>query len=185
MRNRYLLGAGVALAMAFGGAQAHAQWGPYPGAFYIGPEGGWTSLSNQNDTVPALGGFPLGNRQGQSYNSGFNAGARGGYQWGPWRFEEEYSYRNNGLSKFGPFTAGSGNNQFTGSRHTNSIMTNVIYDFTLGWPVTPHVGFGVGAVDIVDGVSANNFTLGPIVGSTPAGPFAVPAQTYGGTLLQG
>ena len=50
MKNRYLLGAGVALAMALGCAQANAQWllgGHYPAAFYIGPEGGWTSLANQ------------------------------------------------------------------------------------------------------------------------------------------
>ena len=44
MRNRCLLGAAVALAMAFGGAHSYAQmFGPYPtGAFYLGPEGGWT-----------------------------------------------------------------------------------------------------------------------------------------------
>ena len=49
MRNRYLLGAGIALAIAFGGAEAHAQlFGPYPpGAFYLGPEGGWTKLFSQ------------------------------------------------------------------------------------------------------------------------------------------
>jgi outer membrane protein OmpA-like peptidoglycan-associated protein len=29
-------------------------------------------------------------------------------------------------------------------------MTNVLYDFNLGWPVTPHIGAGVGAVDIID-----------------------------------
>src|ERR1700687_2421231 len=56
MTNRYLLGAGVALAVAFGGAQAHAQLTLMPppgtpGAFYIGPEGGWTSLSSQTDTT--------------------------------------------------------------------------------------------------------------------------------------
>ena len=50
MRNRYLLGAGVALAIAYGGVGAHAQFfGPYPpGAFYLGPEGGWTHLTSQN-----------------------------------------------------------------------------------------------------------------------------------------
>ena len=45
MTNRCLLGAGVALAVAFGGAQAHAQLFPWnqpgaTGAWYIGPEGG-------------------------------------------------------------------------------------------------------------------------------------------------
>jgi len=31
-------------------------------------------------------------------------------------------------------------------------MTNLIYDFDLGWPVTPHVGAGVGAVNISEDV---------------------------------
>ena len=57
MRNRCLLGAGVALAVAFGCAQAHAQFfGPYPpGAFYLGPEGGWTHLTSQNPSVTVRG----------------------------------------------------------------------------------------------------------------------------------
>jgi hypothetical protein len=57
MRNRYLLSAGVALAVAFGGVQAQAQFfGPYPpGAFYLGPEGGWTQLTSQNPHVLVQG----------------------------------------------------------------------------------------------------------------------------------
>jgi len=39
-----------------------------------------------------------------------------------------------------------------GDRHSNSIMTNVLYDFTPGYPITPHVGFGVGAADVFDGL---------------------------------
>src|SRR5205809_827590 len=114
MTNRCLLGAGVALAVAFGGVQAHAQLqmfpGPgTPGAFYIGPEGGWTALTDQTDTVNARtqtgpGGAALAVPRGTlngSFNSGFNVGGRLGYQWGPWRFEEEYSYRNSGLSSLG------------------------------------------------------------------------------------
>ena len=60
MTNRYLLGAGVALAVALGGAQAHAQLFPWnqqgvAGAWYIGPEGGWTSLnSNNSGTVSGV-----------------------------------------------------------------------------------------------------------------------------------
>ena len=46
MKSRYLLGAGAALAVAFGCAEANAQlaWlgGPYPVTFYVGPEGGWS-----------------------------------------------------------------------------------------------------------------------------------------------
>src|SRR6266481_3056269 len=181
MRKRYLLGAGVALAVAFGCAEAHAQWGPYPGVWYIGPEGGWTSLGNENYNITNFGNNLGVNRLRTSYDSGYNVGARGGYQWGPWRFEEEYSYRHNGLSNF----LGSGNGLFTGNRHTHSIMTNVIYDFTIGWPITPHIGGGVGAIDVVDSLSVAPFTLGRIVGATPAGPFNIPPQTYGGTLFSG
>jgi opacity protein-like surface antigen len=153
MRNRYLLGAGVALAVALGGVQAHAQmfgnmFGPFPpGAFYLGPEGGWTLLTNQTDKfsnkLPGISG-PT-----ENFSSGFNAGARGGYLWGPWRFEEEYSYRNNDESSF----AKHGGSIFNGNRHSNAIMTNVLYDFTFGWPITPHIGAGIGAVNIDDGVS--------------------------------
>jgi OOP family OmpA-OmpF porin len=150
MRNGCLLGAGVALAVAFGGVQAHAQmFGPFPpGSFYLGPEGGWTMLGTQSDNLTVRGVNTRFSPQ-VNFSGGFNVGMRGGYEWGPWRFEEEYSYRNNNVSSF----AGHGTAVFDGSRHSNAIMTNVIYDFTFGWPITPHIGAGVGAVNIVDGVS--------------------------------
>jgi outer membrane protein OmpA-like peptidoglycan-associated protein len=121
-------------------------FGPFPGAFYLGPEGGWTQLTGQSDK------FRLNHRNfspNVNYDTGFNVGVRGGYEWGPWRFEEEYSYRHSGVSSF----AGFGNSTFSGNRNTNSIMTNVIYDFTFGWPITPHLGAGIGAVNVNDGVS--------------------------------
>src|SRR5215472_1086664 len=181
MKSRYLLGAGAALALALGGAEANAQFawlgGPYPVTWYVGPEGGWTSLSNQKTPittvpfradvgpagfVPPNGPFFSNFAGSARYDSGFNAGARLGLQYGPLRVEEEYSYRHNGLSSFQSFFGpGILGGNFTGNRNTNSIMTNFIYDFTLGWPVTPHIGFGVGAVNNVDSISLN-----------PTGPFA-------------
>jgi OmpA-OmpF porin, OOP family len=157
MKNRFLLGAGLALAVALGGADANAQFfGPYPpGAFYLGPEGGWTHLTSQNPDVTVVG--PAGTVVTSSvsrqinFNSGFNAGGRLGYMLGPWRFEEEYSYRYNSVSNAGAFVGplgAVGLGQATGSAHSNAIMTNVIYDFTLGWPITPHIGAGIGAVDV-------------------------------------
>ena len=126
MKSRYLLSAGAALGLAFGCAEANAQatyappptytlWGwTYPYAFYVGPEGGWTGLGNQKTTattppfrVDTLGAAPpgpfftnFGGKSAAHYDSGFNAGARAGVQWGPLRVEEEYSYRHNGLSSF-------------------------------------------------------------------------------------
>jgi OOP family OmpA-OmpF porin len=209
MTNRCLLGAGVALAVAFGGAQAHAQFFPWnqpgvPGYWYIGPEGGWTSLnSNSGDRVsgvqftgPNGGTFTTpgtGNPE-KNFNSGFNVGARGGYQWGPWRGELEYSYRNNEASsatlpQFGFTTSGA---HSSGQVTTNSVMANGIYDFgTWGWnwwvPITPHIGGGIGGVHVNDSFSINSFTLGRPIGPpiNPSSPLSVAPQTFGGTLVQG
>jgi len=212
MKSRYLISAGAALAVAFGCAEANAQFafmgGPYPTVFYVGPEGGWTSLSNQKDTIttvpfrvdsgvviPPNGPFFNKFNGSARYDSGFNAGGRLGMQYGPWRLEEEYSYRRNGLSSFGAFFGPNINRAFEGERVTHSIMTNVIYDFVVGWPVTPHIGFGIGAVDNVDSISLNPVTLnglGRTTVSTPAGVAGVigattpfPNPTIGGTFLKG
>jgi OmpA-OmpF porin, OOP family len=200
MKSRYLLSAGAALAVAFGCAEANAQFaflgGPYPVAFYVGPEGGWTSLSNQKDTIstPTFfvnGAGPFNTFNGSArYNSGFNAGGRIGIQYGPVRVEEEYSYRHNGLSSFGSFFGPNVNTAFSGNRNTNSIMTNFIYDFTLGWPVSPHIGFGVGAVNNNDSVSLGTINSGPnpliITAPGVAGAAVIPANSVlGGTFLKG
>jgi len=173
MRNRCLLGAGVALAVLFGCAQANAQllmMPSGPGAWYFGGEGGWTHLNNQTDSV--AGALPAhGASLTTNFDEGFNVGARAGYQWGPWRFEEEYSFRWNKASSLGGFSAAAIN----GNRQAHAIMTNVIYDFTLGWPITPHLGVGVGAVDVVDGVSTNT--------GVPAAVFGVAIPP--GSLLKG
>src|SRR6516164_355890 len=210
MTNRSLLGAGVALAVAFGGVQAHAQmYNPggifptgAPGAWYIGPEGGWTSLTSNSGHVsgatftgPTGGGFTTpGANVTPNFDSGFNVGARGGIQWGPWRLEEEYSYRRNSLSSatlnnFGFTTSGShGQGQTT----SNSIMTNTIFDFgTWAWnwwvPITPHIGAGIGAVEVIESASRNQFTLANPIGPpiNPSSPLSVAPQTFGGTLING
>jgi OmpA-OmpF porin, OOP family len=212
MKSRYLLGAGAALAVVFGCAEANAQFawlgGPYPITYYVGPEGGWTSLSNQKtaittvpfrvDTgviVPPNGPFFNSFTGSARYDSGFNAGGRLGIQYGPLRVEEEYSYRHNGLSSFQSFFGPGLNKAFTGQRISHSIMTNFIYDFTVGWPVSPHIGFGIGAVDNVDSISLNPVTLNGLprtTVSTPAGIAGVigatspfPNPTLGGTFLKG
>jgi OOP family OmpA-OmpF porin len=178
MKSRYLLGAGAALAVAFGCAEANAQFawlgGPYPVTFYVGPEGGWTKLTDQTDKItttpfradvgpagftPPAGPFFSNFNAKAKYDSGFNAGGRLGLQYGPLRVEEEYSYRHNGLSTSTNTNAFFSSGAFTGNRNTHSIMTNFIYDFTVGWPVTPHIGFGVGAVDNIDSISLRTTTL--------------------------
>jgi OOP family OmpA-OmpF porin len=145
MRNRYLLGAGVALAVALSWADAQAQILPMPagpGAWYFGGEGGWTTLES-----PQTGRI-LGANFRQGFSDGFNIGARAGYEWGPLRFEEEFRFQQNGINRIG---IGGFNVPATGNRNAYAIMTNAIYDFTLGWPITPHLGVGIGAVELHDG----------------------------------
>ena len=149
MKNRFLVGAGVALAMALGSADASAQLLPWnqpgvAGAWYFGGEGGWTMLDNAKGNAGGIGST-------QHFKDGFNIGARAGYEWGPWRLEEEFSYRENGI---GSVAVRGATFNTTGNRNTYAFMTNLLYDFRLGWfpswDVTPHIGGGIGAVNLHD-----------------------------------
>jgi OmpA-OmpF porin, OOP family len=134
MRISLLTGASLAFALGLPGSGA---WGQY----YIGAQAGWTGLPYQTDTIDGLGAVRV------QFNAGYNIGARGGYRLGPWRFEEEYSYRQNNVAEYKEADHG-----ISGNRHTHSIMTNVLYDVTTGWPITPHIGVGIGAINVFDGL---------------------------------
>src|SRR2546430_15810702 len=102
MKRHILLGAGAAIAMAFSWTTAQAQEG-----FYFGPEGGWTGLQGTKSSV--TGTNPVTGQSvtvpiNQSFDSGWNVGARAGYQWGPWRFEGGDPHRESG----GGFIRGPG-----------------------------------------------------------------------------
>lgn len=140
---RLAAGACLAVSAAISAADGQAQ------TFYFGGEAGWSVLENQMDKVAGLA--PLRAR----FDSGFAAGARVGYEWGPWRFEEEYVYRSNDLDRLS--VAGFKLPGVSGGRQTHAVMTNVLYDVNLGWPVTPHVGVGIGAVDIIDHAKVAGF----------------------------
>ena len=145
MRNRFLVGAAVALAVALSWADAQAQlfrWPAGPGGWYIGGEGGWTHLESPQT------GTALGLPWSQNFNDGFNVGLRAGYEWGPLRIEEEFTFRQNGITQacLSGVCAAT-----TGNRNAYAFMTNLIYDFNFGWPITPHIGGGIGAVLLRDG----------------------------------
>src|SRR5690242_9578172 len=148
MRKRILLGASVAIALAFSWAEAQAQWFVMPsgpGAWYFGIEGGWTALSG--DPKGKVGSFNFT----QKYDSGYNIGARAGYEWGPLRLEEEFNFGTNHLT--GLTGSGGISIPITGQRNRYALMTNAIYDFPVGWIVSPHIGVGIGAVNLHDAVS--------------------------------
>src|SRR4051812_28871386 len=91
MRARSLLGAGVAAVMALSWADAQAQWFPLPsgpGALYFGVEGGYSALDDSTGHIVNTG---IGIKE--RHDDGYNVGARAGYEWGQWRFEEEFSFR--------------------------------------------------------------------------------------------
>jgi OmpA-OmpF porin, OOP family len=134
MRISLVTGASFACVLGLLSSGAWAQ-------YYIGAQAGWTGLPYQTDTIEGVGPVPV------QFNAGYNVGARGGYQLSSWRFEEEYSYRRNGVAEYD-----EGTKAVSGNRHTNSIMTNVIYDLSTGWPVTPHIGVGIGAMNVFDGL---------------------------------
>jgi OmpA-OmpF porin, OOP family len=145
--RKTLLGAGIALAVALSWASAQAQLlvAPSgPGAWYFGGEGGWTSLAS-----PEVGRH-LGLRWRESFGDGFNIGARAGYEWGPWRFEEEFRFQQNGIKR--ARLDGGPNFATTGNRNAYAIMSNAIYDIPVGFVFSPHIGAGIGAVVIHDGM---------------------------------
>jgi len=116
-----------------------------PGAWYFGVEGGWTSLADT--TKDGRFGNVSFTRK---FDDGFNVGARAGYEWGPWRLEEEFSYGSNHSGSVRALGTNFGLSGSGGSGQSNryAIMTNALYDFNVGWPVTPHIGVGIGAVDL-------------------------------------
>jgi len=141
MRITFATGVCIVVAMALSVGDVRAQ------TFYLGGQAGWNVLEDQTGKVA---GFP--STRGR-FDSGYAVGARAGYEWGPWRIEEEYAYRNNGLNRLN--VAGFNVPGVSGSRSSHAIMTNLLYDINLGWPVTPHVGVGIGAVNIIDSARVN------------------------------
>jgi len=130
-----------------------------PGSFYIGAQGGWTSLETvTNDGHPQrIGPFAGQNAQSlESFDDGFNVGGRAGFKMGPWRFEGELSYRANDSHHLQMVFPSNRTGRSAGSeRHSLAEMANVIYDFDLGlgWPLTPHIGGGIGAAQVTRNLS--------------------------------
>jgi OOP family OmpA-OmpF porin len=130
-----------------------------PGNFYIGAQGGWTHLETvTNDGHPQrIGPFAGQNAQSvESFDDGFNAGGRAGFKMGPWRLEGELSYRANDSHHLQMVAPSNRTGRSAGSeRHSLAEMVNVIYDLDLGWgwPLTPHIGGGIGAAQVTRNLS--------------------------------
>jgi len=152
-----LAGIGVCLAVP-----AQAQFvsaAPSPGGFYLGAQGGWTHLDLATNTGECQGGciprFPGDQAVShETFHDGFNVGGRIGYQAGPWRFEGDFAYRANDSAHLQMVSPQNRPGRAAGAeRHAVSQMANLIYDFSLGWPVTPHIGAGIGAAEVTRNLS--------------------------------
>jgi OmpA-OmpF porin, OOP family len=110
---------------------------PAQGGWYVGGEGGWSSLGSEEAHIP-------GKQDGETWSDGFAVGARAGYRFGQFRLEEEFRYASSNLERIGLHPS-------VGSRDAYAFMTNGIYDFNVRLPVSPHIGVGIGAVDLHDG----------------------------------
>jgi OOP family OmpA-OmpF porin len=119
---------------------------PTPGPF-LSVSGGVNYLLNQD-----LSGFPGGFSEVQ-FDIGWAAVVAGGYRFeNGLRPEIEVGYRQNDVDKLkvrGRDLSGSGRER------TLDFMGNLIYDFDLGGPIIPYVGFGIGGAQVdVDGLGA-------------------------------
>jgi len=130
-----------------------------PGSFYIGAQGGWTHLETvtNNGHPQRIGPFAGQNAQSlESFDDGYNVGGRAGFKMGSWRFEGELSYRANDSHHLQMVSPSNRAGRSAGSeRHSLAEMGNVIYDLDLGlgWPLTPHIGGGIGAAQVTRNLS--------------------------------
>src|SRR4051812_15611945 len=161
--SRSLLGASVALAMTFAGANAQAQWFPLPSgpmSYYVGVEGGYTGLDDASGRIVGTG-----LRLKERFDDGYNVGGRVGVEWGSWRFEEEFRFQHNtqrsasisGLPAglCGGVARCPAPRRAARGRRGHALMTNAIYDFaplTWAWGISPHIGGGIGAVGQHEGL---------------------------------
>ena len=110
-----------------------------PGGFYVGGTAGWAHLGTIDEETNGI------DRNRWGFGDGFGLGARAGVQTGPLRFEGEFTYRHNPFDSINGVSAG-----VHGSMQSFAFMANGIYDFPMPlWGgVTPHVGGGIGAVNL-------------------------------------
>jgi opacity protein-like surface antigen len=137
--------AGAAVALLVGAAQpGQAQQLLMPG-FYMNLHGG-VDFMEQAGTRVAGGG--LASKGKTDFDVGWQGGGALGYEMPVnWMvlgdsvaIEEEFTYRENGLSKYSNPTSYS----LGGNLHSYAAMTNGYYRYNTGTPFTPYIGAGIG-----------------------------------------
>jgi OOP family OmpA-OmpF porin len=146
--------------------------------FYLGGEGGWNHLDEKGSFGEAsIGPIPLpsGEAAQDVYGDGFLAGGRAGYEFGPWRFESEVALRYNPLAQQRILSTvvtpavQIGTNPANGDRRSIALTANVLYDFDLGWPISPYLGLGGGVLLIHQFTGVGNYRITDSSDTEPAG----------------
>jgi OOP family OmpA-OmpF porin len=134
--NRRLLSVLAATCLAAPGL-AHAE---YVNGVYVSLGVGANFLQDQHLYSMELAGAPTSRFTGQAtFDPGFAGVFSLGWGFGNGlRAELEGNYRYNSANKIPGGTLQSGYEQKYGA------MVNLLYDFNLGWPITPYIGVGVG-----------------------------------------
>jgi outer membrane protein OmpA-like peptidoglycan-associated protein len=97
-----------------------------------------------------------------SYDLGYAIVASLGWGYGNGvRTEFEVSYRNNSVDAVQGFGQAQSQVSSSGRIESVGLMLNGFYDFELGWPVTPYVGLGLGALAVNNvGIKQQNNLVG-------------------------
>jgi opacity protein-like surface antigen len=141
---------------------------------YIGVDGGVSLVP----TVMATEFFPDGkDRFAWGSSTGSYFGAQAGLQRGNWRFEGQYTWSVNPAAATMPLPP---NVKIGGDTETHGFFGNGIYTprFVFGLPVTPHIGVGVGALNVTTTIKVNDTKVSDSSNWAPG------AQAIGGLTWQ-
>ena len=133
------------VAMAFFAAPALAA-GPY-----VGGQAGAVFLSDS--TVSDSGGGSADIK----FDTGYGVGVFGGYDYGTWRLEGEFTYRLNDNKEV---TDGGITDPIGGDTSSMALMLNAYYDFRMVSPTfVPYIGAGIGGARVATEVTDLGVTV--------------------------
>jgi opacity protein-like surface antigen len=108
---------------------------------YVGAQAGAVFLSDASFSG-------VGGSGDIKFDTGYGAGVFGGFDYGTWRLEGEFTYRVNDNKEI------SGGGPVGGDMSSMALMLNAYYDFKMVSPVfVPYIGAGVGGARVAAEVS--------------------------------
>ncbi len=114
--------------------------------FYISGSTGGTWVEDTNVKFSSIG-----LNYDVSYDTGFHLGGSVGYDFGMFRTEGEFMYRENSFDKMNDYTLNGvvlGDISLSGNANVKSYLLNGYIDFENKSSITPYIGIGLGLADI-------------------------------------